>query len=945
MFPHLLKRFSCRKLLLLLLIVGGGGTSQLPSEPNDSAWITRGRFVRLLFGDHQWKLGQYCDAHYESHLISTSDAQIESLYNGSYLGSIDGTDDWSRVIEHLDGSSRVGLRSRQTLGVVCSANSWDYADPQEEMQSNAPHESASDCQEQLYGLFAFVETLANKTSASQEACENWPSSRPNDCLRESSFNLHYWNQFHSFGRLTSGPPYKENVLLGDFDSCVRLNSTRYCLGSFGPQGGGTERALYQIGLCLPRACSSSSLRRSERNMRILDVLVKRNLPGIVQGCSRNQLIDVFCPPSADSHYKNVWAKDNVAKMLLYVLPPFWLLLLIYGTFFHKMSRVNSPQGCDEIMSSFSLCSNWRKFTNSRDLNPKLAGLNSLKTLAINWLMITHISMTILPYVKNLNELSSYYANSLHGPIVLQGQHGVPLFFTMSGIIFGVKYLRRRKANEGPEVSFKQMILWRYFRLAPMYLLVYAYIKKFSHLVGNGPLWDSGVSSQSEVRQCLVEAWTVPLLMLANFTPPFAHCLITGWHIANDFQIYLMLPFLVVAYRRSRVHGTLVVFAAFSLTHLSHIWFWATSENYDLIRLVRDPFRFGPRFILDRLALDYVNPLGRLGTYFLGVLVADLLLALDLDQQTQINEPHMIKVNDLAVQNQRQLTTFIEHQYRQQSTTSEQVNVSVAKRGDHQRLNDKSRESMTAPSTTTSVERPTDKDQIHDSLLATFKDTCLLALGVLLTVMVLFSVLFPADGITFLGAYTKALAYPSCRITIELSWSILLYYLLRTNQKGRGAGKARARNGRADSSSSSLSLKATTREATDGTTATRTREKLLPAPGEENNNNNNVDDDDENQRQFFLTRLLKLPTWNILVKLNYGLMLTHYALIRAIVQHQRELFLFTWANFFQFVTFILMASYLFAFTVHLAIEMPLSALAQLFVSRVLLSGKSGSKTSK
>lgn len=987
--------FLLFKFMILSLLSG-------PTNASSNYEFLRESFIKIIFGD-QWKLNEYCSNHYSDKQIATNDLRIQSLYHGSLLRAINGSTNWPVILNQLEELEQLGLQSRQTLGIVCSANVWGFADSNDEQLANEPRRDDTECQRQLEGLYGFVETLTNKISSGKRLCgigdgigngKSFCQLKPNvsEATSGSSFDLHFWQQFHSFGRLPSGPPYKQHLLLGDYDNCARLESTRYCMGAYGRRDADSQSHL--IGLCLPRSCSSELLRSSKKLMRQLNVLVKKNMPDFMQDyreqpAMANQLNDVFCPPANDSSYMNLF-KDKLS-IVLALLPVPWTLLLIYATYTNggntSVTKDQVPTKRDSILDSFNLKANWSKFMDSCHLDERLAGLSAFKTLAMIWLMGTHFSMILFPYVKNLNELYSYYMSTVHGPIILQGQHCVPIFFIISGLLFGFKYLNRNV------IDAKQMILWRYFRLMPMYLVVYAYTKKFAHLIGDGPLWDSGVSNQSEMRQCLLESWSVPLLMLSNFTPPFAHCLITGWHISNDFQIYLAIPFLLYAYRRSRTYGTLMAVSTFLLTHISHMWFWGTAKNYDLARLMTDSVRFGPRYILDRMSLDYVNPLGRLGTYFIGVLIADLLLIKghndnNTNNQQQQQEGKQDKTNEgrtNAVRGEQRVATagsckrsradkitsdsgesLIEPPAAGQSSelAERPVNVTFCKSDGHQQEitgqdngddsgggGDGGRDGHAGhrpavekeerrcrrvgpPACATMMMIMADQNRP----LASFKDKCRLAFGVFVLLVGLFSVFIPPDGplTELLGPYSKAVGYPMCRLAVELGWSILLYYFLLTNLR---PAKVSGDGGGSLELSGSASANATPRETPPAVTTTKKKHNLLVI--DDVNNKSMVGSSSRHSNHHeadepILVLVLKWPIWNVLVKVNYAIMLTHYALFRFIVQSQRDLFLFSWFNFLQTLTLLILLSYLLGAIVHLTIEMPLSAMVRMFVSRVLLA---------
>ena len=817
---------------------------------------------KLLFGDI-WKFDEYCARHRKNWEHQSDDQIIESTLNGSALEALTGLGTLE-ADERLHGIDLDGIKARYATPVLCSINSWGYAEQSVEELSSRPLDDKTNCQQHFDELFDFVKSIASyslkqsknsnrgEKSVSNSNSTQWnfddELTRPTSSNISSRFKLDYWRQFNSNGRAPSGLLHKAHLWLGDYDECLKLGSTRYCLGSYGSPSSKWPVEAYRVGLCLPRGCTSKMIVESGGNINKLDAMIKLNLVSS-SGATRYQLKDLYCLPADDSPIRSL-IEDNISLALL-VVPLVWFIILTFETF---KSRAQSLKAKDElgkasfsVMKGFNLFNSWRDFLKSNHLVVELAGLNAIKVIAMNWLMFSHVYLIFCAYTNNLQDIRQ---DSVLRALIIQGQHVVPTFFIISGILFGYKFLNKNKQlgddDDGSRVF--QLIVSRYLRLMPMYLIVYAYVKKFSHLLSSGPLWDYGVSIQSEARQCQLESWLVPIMMLSNFVLPLSHCVITGWHIANDFQIYLILPILLLAYKRSRRFGTVLALATFLTSHLTYVWFWQTTENFSARVLYNEAFIFGPTIIVKRLALAYVNPIGRAGTYFIGVLIADRLFGSGR-QQHETSQMKARKPNEKESCEHIQMPPL--------SGTEKAGQIQAQEKF----------ENLKSSSSSASIEQT----QTSQILFSSF-----------VLLVTLLSLANPMRRV--FQEHLESLAYPASRLIIEVATSMLLYYF------------------------------------------------LAPRPRHPKDNNNNPADGWP-RSQSSLGRCLKLPFWNVLVKLNYCTMLIHFTIARYVVQSQRQLLTFSWLNYIQTATLIIMLSYLFSLPLHLAVEVPLMKLVRVFLSKL------------
>lgn len=873
---------------------------------------------RIVFGD-LWKLDEFCSNQRNDSVIVEDDIQTQRLLNMSSLSSIRFSGRNS-TMDQLNNLNLIGVKSRRNIAVICSTNAWGYADIHDFEESNQPTMNSRVCELQVDDLYSTLKYLSKPNSCSN-ATNPYCLKEFNHLARADSlstvaiFGEAYsqivkldkhvvnWLKIQANARVPPGPIFQAPIWLGDYPSCKRFSDMRYCLGSY--RSGSWPQVAessglnsIRVGLCLPRHCNDENLKQNDLLAKV-DSLLKYNLADLVGLTDENlyQLREVHCPPADDSPYRRI-LKDQRSKLLA-SLALFWALTLLYVNLL-----LNPQQRKNRFLSCFDLELIWRNFLKKDHLSHQLVGLNSIKVLATFWVVVTHVYvLTGTSYTSNIQDLRTSWRKSMLGAYINQGQHAVPIFFLISGLLVGHQHL-------GRPVNLFKFIACRYVRLMPMYLVVYAFIKQFGHLTGSGPLWDYGVSPESEARQCQQESWFVPMLMLANFIPPLAHCILTGWHVANDFQIYLTLPFLLSLYRRSRALGRLTALSCFLACHLYHAYNFHFSQKFTYDQLSREPAMFGVSIILDRMSYDYVNPLGRIGTYFLGVLLADLLFYNNVIQAgTKIaasRPPIRGKENDLELNYRSSDGSWLD----ELKSKSDDTTCKKASDPDGQATRN-SREKSSSYQQGGYVETAGQwllfNRLVSPSVrtLARFRNHLLGLLGLFLINLTLSTVIWPDESKDVFGSYGKSLSYPLCRLTVEIGFALVLYSLLAQNRVVHSS----ARTGPGEGES-------------------------LRKPGEKQAGLTLM----LSRSTGILAAVLNSSMWNLPVKLNYCVILVHFTIVRHLVQSQSQLLLYSWSNFLQLSSFVILLTYITSFVLHLALEVPLMSLVKIMASTFMARWK-------
>jgi peptidoglycan/LPS O-acetylase OafA/YrhL len=183
---------------------------------------------------------------------------------------------------------------------------------------------------------------------------------------------------------------------------------------------------------------------------------------------------------------------------------------------------------------------------------RLDAVDILRGLAIFFVLMNHVNMRLwlakLPYTRGLPD-------QLVSSLVWNGQHGVQIFFAVSGFLITSTSLRRW--GEPSRVYFRDFYALRFARIAPLLLLLLAVLSTL-HAAG---LKDFVVSPETGG---LGRAWIAALTFHVNLLEARRGYLPGNWDVLWSLSIeemfYLFFPLLCRLLGRGKgLAGVLVVF--------------------------------------------------------------------------------------------------------------------------------------------------------------------------------------------------------------------------------------------------------------------------------------------------------------------------------------------------------------------------------------------------
>jgi peptidoglycan/LPS O-acetylase OafA/YrhL len=191
-------------------------------------------------------------------------------------------------------------------------------------------------------------------------------------------------------------------------------------------------------------------------------------------------------------------------------------------------------------------------------------LNGLRVLSMVWIVWGHTynyigDQSFFLLTQNALDLLEFQKR-LDAQIVINALYGVDTFFLISAMLVTLSILRMLKKSGMPRWYFwPMMYLERYLRLVPPYIMIFLLYIYVTPYIGQGPLW-STKDFPMQNSDCH-NYWWAYFLLINNFVPNGrgTRCLGYYWYVSNDFQLFLIAPFLIVPLYYYPLIGSFILF--------------------------------------------------------------------------------------------------------------------------------------------------------------------------------------------------------------------------------------------------------------------------------------------------------------------------------------------------------------------------------------------------
>ena len=198
-------------------------------------------------------------------------------------------------------------------------------------------------------------------------------------------------------------------------------------------------------------------------------------------------------------------------------------------------------------------------------------LDGIRVLSIFWVVIGHSYIFPLQTTgQNMIVAIPEYSKQFLFTVVTSGILAVDTFFFMSGFLGAYIFMGKFKKFSVSKILIAYF--HRYYRLTPILAVILYFSTYVLYPLTTGPYRHQTVVPN--IENCASYGWTV-ILYINNFYPSLAQftCFNWTWYLANDMQMFLILPWVLALYTASNTIGTLflgLLFAAnFAVTFFTN----------------------------------------------------------------------------------------------------------------------------------------------------------------------------------------------------------------------------------------------------------------------------------------------------------------------------------------------------------------------------------------
>ena len=269
-----------------------------------------------------------------------------------------------------------------------------------------------------------------------------------------------------------------------------------------------------------------------------------------QYSNRLRLYGMSYPSVADRNMvlkcRKVWYEQTIYKLHNAVIE-----LSAYTAILKPMSTSSKRNFPLEYISSF--------------LSGTIKCLNGIRVLSMIWIIWGHTfnyfgDQSYFLLLQNALDLLDFPKERISGQIVINTLYAVDTFFLLSAMLVTLTVTHMLKKSGMPRWYFwPMMYLDRYLRLAPPYIMIFLLYVFVVPYVGEGPLWtakDFPVKNEG-----CHNYWWAYFLFVNNFIPTgeASECLGYYWYISNDFQLFILSPFLILPLYYYPIIGSFILF--------------------------------------------------------------------------------------------------------------------------------------------------------------------------------------------------------------------------------------------------------------------------------------------------------------------------------------------------------------------------------------------------
>ncbi|XP_066586276.1 nose resistant to fluoxetine protein 6-like [Prorops nasuta] len=291
------------------------------------------------------------------------------------------------------------------------------------------------------------------------------------------------------------------------------------------------RYYIELALCVPSSCSVEEIKLGLKKP-IEDFAARKNL-----------IVKV----SLDE--KHSQTKDDEplftlgAKIYCGIALTLFVLVVVSSCYDSAQDGQNQEESLTkDLLLCFSAKRNVKSIFEVRYNHPGLDAIHMIRFFAMCLVLVGHRTMQ---YYNNPTSNVYYFEKFLlfpssmmlfNGPIIVDAFLGIGGLLLAYGLLLELE--KRKKMN------FIPLILVRFTRLTPLYMIIIFFHSLILPHLGTGPLWKYRVGIEHD--NC-GKNWWASMLYVNNYVRNEELCMFQSWYLSVDFQMYIVSLFVIYAF--------------------------------------------------------------------------------------------------------------------------------------------------------------------------------------------------------------------------------------------------------------------------------------------------------------------------------------------------------------------------------------------------------------
>lgn len=492
------------------------------------------------------------------------------------------------------------LRAAEISISIATMDQWHFSDRDAEVEESADSDK---CSRQLDDIVERLKQAENTTEM---------------LFSKGAKNIAWLRFIDSWARPPSETYFAHSYWVGSYRGCLSSEleldgdetGFRYCWAKLKAKSWPTDDDVIpatsiRAGVCLPSSCDTRSANEAANLHKIKQALHFNFSP--LHRDRFDRLIHVYCLPKPDRPYP-------LAAKIFCLAAALWLGVIVVASAY---TLLVGPASVSNYVKALSVQENVSKFMADEEPSPRSGGVDTrpigvVKFFASLVIIIAHCTCSY-GWVSNTSTYSIAEFRNITYHYLPSAMKPNDLFLVFGGLLGGLAIMKRFK-QPGQLLrpkGYLLVIVVRYLRLAPLFVLVLAFVKAVYPHLSSGPMWDYGTYKYSMQGQCQRSNWWralgLPVVFGYAGQPYYHECLLVSWYLITDIKLSLAIPpLLYLMYRLRHRPRTVTLGLLAPLIILSGLWQYKDLSRQQLIYFSQF-FRYSQLTAINILSLAYGEP--------------------------------------------------------------------------------------------------------------------------------------------------------------------------------------------------------------------------------------------------------------------------------------------------------------------------------------------------